>query len=62
MAQPSGEKLGDMGSARLGASMKDGVAATDIGTNGMRFADSITSRNSMAITRTTAGEVVFAFG
>ena len=51
-----------MGSARLGACMKDGVATSDIGTNGMRFADSITSRNSMAITRTTAGEVVFAFG
>jgi hypothetical protein len=35
--------------------MKDGVAATDIGTNGMGFPDSITSRDSMAITRTTAG-------
>jgi hypothetical protein len=42
--------------------MKDGVAAADIGTNGMRFADSIKSRNSMAITGTTAGEVVFALG
>lgn len=62
MAQPSGEKLGDMGSARLGASMKDGVAATDIRTNGMGFADSITSRNSMAITGTATGEVVLAFG
>ena len=51
-----------MGSARLGACMKDGVATTDIGTNGMRFADSITSGNSMVITRTAAGEVVFAFG
>ena len=51
-----------MGSARLGACMKDGVAATNIGTDGMGFADSITSGYSMAITRTTAGEVVFAFG
>ena len=62
MAYASSEKLGDMGGARLGAGMKDGVAATDIGTDGMGFADSITSGNSMAITRTTAGEVVFAFG
>ena len=51
-----------MGSAGLGACMKDGIAATDIGTDGMGFADSITSGNSMVITRTTAGEVVFAFG
>jgi hypothetical protein len=28
----------------------------------MGFTDSITSGNSMAITRTTAAEVVFAFG
>jgi len=42
--------------------MKDGVAASDIGTNGMGFADSITSRDSMAITGTAAAEVVFAFG
>ena len=54
--------MGDMGSARLGACMKDGVATTDIGPNGMGFADSITSGDSMTITRTTAGEVVFAFG
>ena len=46
----------------MGAGMKDGVAATDIGTDGMGFADSITSGNSMVITRTAAGEVVFAFG
>jgi hypothetical protein len=51
-----------MGSARLGACMKDGVAASDIGTDGVGFADSISSRDSMAITRTTAGEMVFAFG
>ena len=50
-----------MGSARLGACMKDGVATSDIGTNGMSFADSITSGNSMAIAGPTAGEVVFAF-
>jgi len=50
-----------MGSARLGACMKDGVATTDIGADGMGFADSITSGNPMAITRTTAGEMVFAF-
>ena len=62
MAEACGEKLGDMGSARLGAGMKDGIAAPNIGTDGMGFADSITSGNSMAITRTTAGKVVFAFG
>ena len=55
MAQACCEKLGDMGSARLGAGMKDGIAAPNIGTDGMGFADSITSGNSMAITRTTAG-------
>jgi hypothetical protein len=42
--------------------MKDGVATSDIGPDRMGFADSITSGNSMAITGTTAGEVVFAFG
>jgi hypothetical protein len=42
--------------------MKDGVAATDISANGMGFADSITSGNSMAITGTATAEVVFAFG
>ena len=42
--------------------MKDGVATTDISADWVGFADSITSGDSVAITRTTAGEVVFAFG
>ena len=51
-----------MGSARLGACMKDGVAAADIGSNGMRFADAIADGDSVMVAGASTGEVVFAWG
>ena len=46
----------------MGAGVKDGVATTDIGPNGMRFSDAVTDGDSVMVTGTTASEVVFAFG
>ena len=51
-----------MGSARLGAGVKDGVATTDIGPNGMRFSDAVADGDSVMVAGAAAGEVVFAFG
>jgi hypothetical protein len=46
----------------LGAGVKDGVATTDIGPNGMRFSDAVTDGDSVMIARATTSKVVFAFG
>jgi hypothetical protein len=46
----------------LGARVKYGVAAADIGSNGMRFPDAIADGNSVMVAWTATGEMVFAFG
>jgi hypothetical protein len=46
----------------LGARVKHGVAATDIGSNGMRFPDAVTYGDSVMVAGTATGEVVFALG
>ena len=51
-----------MRGARLGAGVKDGVATSDIGPNGMRFSDAVADGDSVMVARATTSEVVFAFG
>jgi hypothetical protein len=46
----------------LGAGVKDGVATTDIGPNGMRFSDAVTDGDSVMVAGTATGEMVFALG
>ena len=46
----------------MGAGDKHGVAATNIGPNGMRFSDAIADGDSVMVAGTAAGEVVFALG
>ena len=51
-----------MRGAGLGARVKHGVAATDIGPNRMRFPDAVTDGNSVMVAGTATGEMVFALG
>ena len=51
-----------MRGAGLGAGVKDGVATSDIGPNGMRFSDAVADGDSVMVAGAAAGEVVFAFG
>ena len=51
-----------MRGAGLGAGVEHGVAAADIGSNGMRFADAIADGDSVMVAWTATGEMVFAFG
>ena len=51
-----------MRGAGLGAGVKDGVATSDIGPNGMRFSDAVADGDSVTVAGAAAGEVVFAFG
>ena len=62
VAQACGKKLGKVRGAGLGAGVKDGVATTDIGPNGMRFADAIADGDSVMVAGTATGEMVFALG
>ena len=62
VAQACGKELGQVRGAGLGARVKHGVAATDIGPNGMRFSDAVTDGNSVMVAWTATGEMVFAFG
>jgi hypothetical protein len=62
VAQACGKKLGKVRGAGLGARVEHGVAATDIGPNGMRFADTVAYGDSVMVAGATTGEVVFAFG
>lgn len=49
-----------MGSARLGAGMKNGVAATNISPDGMGFADAVAESDAVMVAGTATGEVIFA--
>jgi len=60
VAQACGKKLGKVRGAGLGARVKHGVAATDIGSDGMRFSDAVAYGDSVMVARTPAGEVIFA--
>ena len=51
-----------MRGARLGSRVKHGVAATDIGPDGMRFPDAIADSDSVMVAGAAAGEMVFALG
>ena len=51
-----------MRGAGLGAGVEHGVAAADIGSNGMRFADAIADGDSVMVAGTATGEMVFALG
>ena len=51
-----------MGGARLGAGVKDGVAATDISPDRVGFADAVADGDSVMVAGSATGEVVFAFG
>ena len=62
VAQARGEKLGEVRGAGLGAGVKNGVAATNIGPNGMGFSDAVADGDSVMVAGTAAGEVVFALG
>jgi hypothetical protein len=62
VAQACGKKLGKVRGAGLGARVKHGVAATDIGANGVRFADTVTDGDSVMVAGAAAGEMVFALG
>ena len=46
----------------LGPGVKHRVAATDIGSNGMRFPDAVADCNSVMVAGAAAGEMVFALG
>jgi len=48
--------------AGLGAGVKHGVAAADIGSNGMRFPDTIADGDSVMVAGAATGEMVFPFG
>ena len=54
--------MGQVRGARLGSRVKHGVAATDIGANGVRFADAVTDGDAVMVARTATGEMVFALG
>ena len=62
VAQACGKELGQVSGAGLGAGVEHGVAAADIGSNGMRFADAVTYGNSVMVAGTATGEMVFALG
>jgi len=54
--------LGDVRGAGLGARVKHGVAAADIGTDGVRFPDAVADGDSVMVAGTAAGEVIFSLG
>ncbi len=60
VSQACGQQIAEMGCARLRARVKNGVAATDIGSDGVGFADSVAHGDMVAIARTPTGEVVFS--
>ena len=62
VAQACGKKLGKVRGAGLGAGVEHGVAAADIGSNGVRFADAIADSDSVMVAGAAAGEMVFALG
>lgn len=62
MEQACGKELGQVRGAGLGAGVEHGVAAADIGSNGMRFADAIADGDSVMVAGTATGEIVFALG
>jgi hypothetical protein len=51
-----------VGDSGLGAGVKDGVAATDIGPDGMGLANAVADGDPVAVTGAAAGEVVFTLG
>jgi hypothetical protein len=62
VAQACGKKLGKVRGAGLGARVKHGVAATDIGSDGMRFSYAVAYSDSVMVAGAAAGEMVFALG
>jgi hypothetical protein len=62
VAQACGKELGQVRSARLGTRIKHRVAAADIGSNGMRFADAVADSDTMMVTGAAACQMVFALG
>ena len=62
VAQACGKKLGEVRSAGLGARVKHSIAATDIGSNGMRFSYAVADGDSVMVAGSAAGEMVFALG
>ena len=62
VAQACGKELGQVRGAGLGARVKHGVAATDIGPNGMRFSDTVADGDSVMVAGAATGEMVFALG
>jgi hypothetical protein len=62
VAQACGKKLGKVRGAGLGARVKHGIAATDIGPNGMRLSDAVADGDSVMIAGAAAGEMVFTWG
>ena len=62
MAQACGKELGQVRGAGLGAGVEHGVAATDIGSNGMRFSDTVADGDSVMVAGAATGEMVFALG
>ena len=60
VAQACGKELGQVRGAGLGARVKHGIAATDIGPNRMRFTDAVADSDTVMVTGAAACQMVFA--
>ena len=54
------QKVLEMGNPGLGACIKDGIAATDVGSDGVRFTHAVAHCDTVVIAGATASEVVFS--
>ena len=61
-SQPGFEKTRQVGNPGLGAGIEDGIAATDIGPDGVGFADAVADGDAVAVAGAATGEVVFSLG
>ncbi len=59
-SQPGFEKTRQVGNPGLGAGIEDGIAATDIGPDGVGFADAVADGDAVAVAGAATGEVVFS--
>ena len=59
-AESGSQQALEMRHPRLRTGVENGVAATDIGPDGVGFTDAIADGDAVAVARATAGEVVFA--
>ena len=59
-AESGSQKAFEMRHPRLRTGVENGVAATDIGPDGVGFTDAIANGDAVAVARSTTGEVVFS--